>query len=358
VTSPAVDVSVLTPVLNEARDLDGVVADMLAQRFDGAAEFLFIDGGSEDGSLDILERWRERDPRVQILHNPARRTPHALNLGLRHARGEFVARMDAHCHYPPDYLAVGVARMRAGDAATVVGPQIAVGKTPGSRRVALALATPLGVGGARFRSQHPDEDEWEVDTGFTGVWRRDTLIEHGGWDEEWLNDQDSELAARLREEGGRIVCVRRMAANYIPRSTLSGLARQYARYGRYRVKTSRRHPDSLRRSQLLPPGLALTAVAAAVAPRPVARPARAGQAAYATALFATAAAAAAGGEDPRDVVALPAVFATMHLSYGAGFLLGCARDGVPVAALRKVVKSVVPSRSARSPDGGSSADGG
>jgi len=109
----AVDVSVLTPVLDEERDLDGVIANMLAQRFDGGVEFLFIDGGSTDRSADILEAWRQRDGRVRVLRNPARWTPHALNIGLRGARGEFVARMDAHTHYPETYLARGVERLRA-----------------------------------------------------------------------------------------------------------------------------------------------------------------------------------------------------------------------------------------------------
>ncbi len=343
----AVDVSVLTPVLDEERDLDGVIANMLAQRFDGGVEFLFIDGGSTDRSADILEAWRQRDGRVRVLRNPARWTPHALNIGLRGARGEFVARMDAHTHYPETYLARGVERLRAGDAACVLGPQIAVGEGRWSRRVAFALATPLGVGGARFRKRL-DRDEWEVDTGFTGIWRRDTLLAQGGWDEDFLNDQDTELAARLRAAGGRVVCVQDMAAAYIPRNSLRALSRQYARYGRYRVKTSRLHPESLRRSQLLPPALAVTAASAAVAPRGLRRVARAGLALYASALLATSAAAAVREEERRRLAAsLPVVYATMHFSYGCGFLAGCAREGVPVEALRQ---AAVPARPERPDD--------
>ena len=52
---------------------------------------------------------------MRVLDNPAKRTPQALNLALRHARGGVIARMDAHTHYPPDYIARGVERLRAGD---------------------------------------------------------------------------------------------------------------------------------------------------------------------------------------------------------------------------------------------------
>jgi glycosyltransferase involved in cell wall biosynthesis len=339
-----VEVSVLVPVLNEEANLRGAAEAMLAQELDGPAEFLFIDGGSDDGSPSILAELAERDPRVRVLENPFRRTPHALNIGLRAARGEFIARMDAHTLYPTRYLATGVERLRRGDVESVSGPQLAVGVNPGSRRVALALRTPLGAGGARFRTQM--DQEVEVDTGFTGLWRRSTLLHHGGWNEEWINDQDVELAARLRKDGGRIVCIPAMAADYIPRDTLRGLARQYSVYGRYRVKTARRHPESMRRSQVLPPALALALIGAVLGPRPTRKLARIGLTAYAAALLGTSARAAAGGAGP-DAAALPAVWTTMHLSYGFGFLTESVRHGPPLRAIARLIgiRAQAPARS-------------
>jgi succinoglycan biosynthesis protein ExoA len=331
VEAEAVDVSVLIPVRNEAAVLREVADAMRAQRFDGSFELLFVDGRSDDSSRAILERLAAEDPRVRVLDNPARRTPQALNLALREARGRVIARMDAHTRYPPDYLAAGVERLRRGDVDWVSGPQLAVGEGPWSRCVALALSSRLGTGGAAFRRD--SGDEFEVDSGFTGMWRRETLERHGGWDEEWLNDQDFELAARIRKAGGRIVCVPSMAAGYIPRDSLRALAEQYHRYGFYRVKTSLRHPESLRRSHVLAPGLVITAAAAVAAPLPVRRAARGGLAAYAAAVLGTTA-SALGSAPARDAAALPLVLATMHVAWGVGFLRGCARLGVPWRALR------------------------
>ncbi len=327
----AVDVSVLIPVRNEAAHLRAVVAAMQAQEFDGSYELVFVDGGSEDGSRAILDEVAAADPRVRVLDNPARRTPHALNLALRAARGRVIARMDAHARYPPDYLALGVERLRRGDVDLVTGPALAEGEGRWSRRVALALSTRLGTGGADFR--HSADEEFEVDSGFAGLWRRETLERLGGWDEGWVNDQDFELAARIRKGGGRIVCVPAMAAGYFPRDSLRALAEQYHRYGFYRVKTSLRHPESLRRSHMVPPALVLTALAAAAAPRPLRRVARGGVAAYGAAVLA------ASARSPlADAAALPLVFATMHLSWGVGFLRGCATLGVPWRALAAALK--------------------
>src|SRR3954452_6252847 len=77
-----VDVSVLTPVLNEAAYIEAAARAMLAQRFDGEVEFLFIDGRSDDDTVARLERLAEQDERIGILDNPQRSTPIALNIGL------------------------------------------------------------------------------------------------------------------------------------------------------------------------------------------------------------------------------------------------------------------------------------
>ncbi|HEV3002599.1 MAG TPA: glycosyltransferase family 2 protein [Solirubrobacteraceae bacterium] len=327
-------VSVLVPILNEEEHLEDSLALMRGQDPPGGLEILAVDGGSTDRTPEILARVAAEDPRVRVLANPARLIPNALNIGLRAARGEYVARMDAHTWYPADYLARGIERLGRGDVAWVSGPQLAEGRGRWSRRVALALSTPMGFGGASFRYA---QEEIEVDSGFTGVWRRETLIQHGGWDEGWPINEDGELAARIRAAGGRIVCVPEMAARYVPRDSLRGLARQYWRYGQYRAKTARHRPGGMRRSHVLPPGLVLAAVAG-VLPGPQRRAARAGVAAWACGLAATAARAAARGAPARDAAALPAVLATMHVAWGAGFLLGCARFGPPVAALARLAR--------------------
>ena len=308
---------------------------MRDQRYPGRLELLFIDGGSQDRTPEILARLAGEDPRVRVLGNLLRRTPHALNIGLSAATGTVICRMDAHTRYPPDYVRIGVERLLRGDAVSVSGPQIAVGCGRWSRRVALALQSPLGVGGARFRLGA--DQEFEVDTGFTGLWLRETLERHGGWDEHWHNDQDHELAMRLSAAGGRHICVPAMAAEYIPRDSLPALARQYWRYGFFKVRTLRRHPSSMRPSHLLPPGLAATLIGAVAAPRGVRRVARIGLGVYCLAL-GRAAVATCGRASRADRAFLPLVLATMHLAYGFGMLAGSARAGVPAAAVAEAAR--------------------
>jgi succinoglycan biosynthesis protein ExoA len=311
---------------------------MQAQRFDGEVEFLFMDGRSEDRTKAILEELATSDPRIRIFDNPGRSSTAGLNVGLRHARGDYLVRMDAHTFYPEDYIAKGVERLRRGDVVWVAGPQVPFGTDTWSRRVALALDTWLGTGGsARWGAGMNGAGERELDTGvFAGMWQRATVEEQGGWDEGWPINQDSELAARILDSGGRIVSLPELGARYVPRNSLKALARQYWRYGNYREKTAWRHPSSLERRQLFAPSLAVAVILALLAPRPLREIARASLAAYLLALIGTSA-KVASRTDATDAASLPAVFAVMHFSWGFGFLSGCVRFGPPLRALARVL---------------------
>lgn len=316
---------------------------MLKQSFPGQLEVLLVDGGSTDATRAILEELAQQDPRVRVLDNPRGRTPSGLNIALRHARGRWVARMDAHTAYPPDYVALGVERLERGGTRWVSGPQVPVGRARVSRAVALALGTSLGRGGSRKWGAGDGRSgaEYELDSGvFAGVWARETLLEYGGWDEEWARNQDAEMAGRFLGAGERLICLPEMGAEYTPRDSLWPLWRQYAGYGEYRVKTALRHPHTMRRSHLLPPSLVVTAGVALVGPRALRRVARAALTAYAVTLLGAGVRAASSAEERSDAVLVPVVLAVMHFGNGVGVIRGVLRSGFPLAALATALGAV------------------
>jgi succinoglycan biosynthesis protein ExoA len=334
----AVDCSILVPVYNEERYIEQSVAAMLRQRFDGSLEFLFADGGSSDRTKPILEELARQDPRIRIFDNPRRTVTSGLNVALGHARGRWVARMDAHTEYPDEYVARGVARLERGGTTWVSGPQVPRGDNVVSRAIALALRSPLGRGGSRKWgiAGAGDTDEFEVDSGvFAGVWERATLLAYHGWDERWVVNEDSELAGRFLAHGERLVCLPTMGADYAPRRTLGGLWHQYYAYGQHRAHTAARHPQTMRRSQVLPPAIAIDTALALIGPRRLRAPARAGLGCY-TAALAWATATPLRSERDREAVLVPIVLVVMHYAHGAGFIRGAARYGPPLAALASI----------------------
>ncbi|MDK1491850.1 glycosyltransferase family 2 protein [Sinorhizobium sp. 7-81] len=87
-------VSVLLPVYNAEPYLPAALESILRQDY-GHLEIIAIDDGSTDRSLEILERHRKDDGRIQIVSRENRGLIATLNEGLVLARGDLVARMDA-----------------------------------------------------------------------------------------------------------------------------------------------------------------------------------------------------------------------------------------------------------------------
>ena len=100
-TSPGV--SLVITVLNEAASLDPLLASLAAQTCP-PAEIIVVDGGSTDGTLDVLARWRERLP-LRVLCRPGANISAGRNAGIAAATGAIVAVTDAGVRLAPDWLA-------------------------------------------------------------------------------------------------------------------------------------------------------------------------------------------------------------------------------------------------------------
>ena len=113
-------VTVLMPVYNADRFVAQTVDSVLAQTF-GDFEFLIINDGSTDRSLEILQDYARRDARVRLVSRPNTGYVPALNEGLGLAKGEFLARIDADDLSHPRRLELQVARMRAEPSLVALG---------------------------------------------------------------------------------------------------------------------------------------------------------------------------------------------------------------------------------------------
>lgn len=96
-------VSIVTPCFNGRAYLGQTADTVLPQSGPFTLEWLVVDGGSTDGSLDYLRSLR--DPRVDIVSEPDRGQSHALNKGLSRATGDVVAWLNADDLYAPGALA-------------------------------------------------------------------------------------------------------------------------------------------------------------------------------------------------------------------------------------------------------------
>jgi GT2 family glycosyltransferase len=113
-------VTVLVPVFNRERFVDDAIRSVIEQDF-ADFELLLVDDGSSDRTPAVLETWRRRDGRVVVVTSPTNRgIPDALNLGLAHARGRYVARLDSDDLMMPRRLAQQAAVLDARPDVTLV----------------------------------------------------------------------------------------------------------------------------------------------------------------------------------------------------------------------------------------------
>ena len=312
-------VSVVIPCRNAPGTIAATLDSIVAQRYDGPVEIIVADGSDDDRTARVI---REAHPGVRVIPNPERIASTALNRAVAASAGEVILRCDAHAELTPGYIARAVATLRRTGAANVGGRQVPVGDGLFGRAVGLALTTPLGAGDSRYKTGGP---EGPVDTVYLGVFRRDALAAVGGFDPTLLRNQDYELNWRLRRSGETVWFDPGLRVLYRPRRNLRQLARQYFSYGRWKAAMLLRHPKSTRPRQLAAPALcAGLGLSAALCAGPEPWLAAAIPLVY---LLSLAIGSAAVGIRRRDRAALllPLALATIHLSWGLGFLLPARR---------------------------------
>jgi glycosyltransferase involved in cell wall biosynthesis len=292
----------------------------LANRLPNGADFelLVLDGQSDDGSGALVDAMAGRDPRLRRIPNPARLQAPAFNLGLAAARGRYLVRMDAHSLYADDYIAESVRLLEETGAENVGGVQRATGTTWLAEAIAAAVSSKFAAGDAAYRNA--TTPRW-TDTVYLGAWRTETLRRLGGMREDWAVNEDYEMNVRLRAAGGRIYLSPTIHSTYFVRASIPKLARQYARYGFWKVRTLLAHPTSLRWRQLVAPAFVLSLLATPITVALVGPLGATHIGLYLVAnLLASMATAAKAGW--RLLPALPIVFLTVHLAWGSGFLAG------------------------------------
>jgi succinoglycan biosynthesis protein ExoA len=313
-------VSVIVPVRNEESYIERCLGSLEAQDYPREQfEVIVVDGRSEDATRDLVARFAaESSVDLRLLDNPRQKTAAGLNRGLEKARGDIVVRVDGHASIAGDYLSTGVRALLETQADCVGGVIEAVGDTWIGRAIAIAMSSRFGVGGVAFRVG----GEGSVETVAFGAYRRDVFERIGHFTEDIDKGEDDEFNYRLLDAGGRILLIPDMHAEYVVRNSLCGLARQYAGYGRAKPAVLARHPAQARARQFVPAAF----VAAIVTTAMLALAGRTAPFKILLAVYwvaaATASLVAAPKHGLRCVPLLPAVFASLHVSNGLGFLIG------------------------------------
>ena len=311
-SSPAV--TVILPILNEEADLPNCISAILKQDYAGEIEIILALGPSKDNTNQIAHDLAAADKRIKLVDNPTGQTAKGLNLAIAQSSFEIICRIDGHSEISNTYLKTAISIMQEKGAVNVGGLMHADSQSGLQRTIAQAMRSKLGVGASKF---HTGGTAGPSDTVYLGTFKKSAILAAGGFDERYIRAQDWELNHRMRAQGGLIWFDPRLVVTYRPRKSLIKLAIQYFQYGRWRRVISRQHPKTTNFRYLAPPvalvinllSVLFGALVAEVFFLPVLI--------YITSLIIGGAII---GEKFADKLLMPIVFATMHLSWGAGFI--------------------------------------
>lgn len=218
-------VSVLMPVYNAGKYLNDAITCIRQQTFTDF-ELICINDGSTDDSLTQLQRHAKEDARISVLDRPNTGICGALNDGLRVARGELIARMDADDFCDPTRLVQQVAFLDARPNVVAVGTW-----------VTRTDPTGIAAGVEKPPTDHADIDEQLLQGNGSAVVHatmlihRDVLNNIAGWCEAHDGVEDLDLLLRLAEVG-----------------ELANLPKPLYRYRRHLASTcSRRYEELVQR---------------------------------------------------------------------------------------------------------------
>jgi len=100
-----VQISIITPVLNKAAFINRCF-ESVARQSHQDCEHIIVDGGSTDGTVQLIQEYANQRPNVVWTSRRDRGQSHAMNCGLKMARGDVVGVLNADDYYEPDVLEV------------------------------------------------------------------------------------------------------------------------------------------------------------------------------------------------------------------------------------------------------------
>jgi len=208
-------VSIVVPCRNEEKFIRQCLDSIIANDYPkDRLEVLVVDGMSEDGTRRIVEDYARWYSFIRLLDNPKGIIPAAMNIGIKHARGQIIMKMDAHSTYPKSYIANSVRYLLEYQADNVGGIWNIVPSEDKmiAKAIAHALAHPFASGNAYIKvgAKGP---RW-VDTAAFGCYRKEVFQNIGLWNEDLAGSSDMDVNTRLRAAGGKILLVPAIVINY------------------------------------------------------------------------------------------------------------------------------------------------
>lgn len=237
-------VSIVIPVYNEEKYIEGLINSLLKQDYDKEKiEILFVDGNSSDKTIEIINKKMSKEEiKYRVINNTKRIQPCAVNIGIKNSQNDIIIRLDAHSEYPSNYISKCVYNLNNTDADNVGCICKPGSKTKIGKAIANVVSSKFGVGNSSFRTS---TESGYVDTVPFGTFRRELFDKIGYFNEELLRSEDNEFNYRIRKNGGKVYLFNDTEIIYYPRDTIYKLMKMGFQNGKWATYTGYIIPGSM-----------------------------------------------------------------------------------------------------------------
>jgi len=234
-----IKISIVIPVYNEEKYIKECIESILHSDLEvGTFEVLLVDGISTDGTRKIIQEYQSQYDFLELIDNPDKIVPKAMNLAIAKASGEYIVRLDAHSKFPKDYfskLLYYSQKLNADNVGAVVVTEVK-SPNPKSNSIKSVLSHKLGVGNSDFRVG-VDEIK-EVDTVPFGCYKKEVFQKYGYYGERLVRNQDIEFNKRITNGGGKIYLIPDVKCTYFARENFTDLSQNNYDNGYWNILTA------------------------------------------------------------------------------------------------------------------------
>ena len=225
-------VSIVLPMYNSAADVAEVLAELDRQSYHDR-EIILVDDGSTDGTRKVATDLTSGRSDVTVVETNHGGASHARNVGVGKARGEIVFFAESDCVYDPMYLQRAVDSLdsdpKAG-AVCLTGAPLITRSTLATQCIDI-----------ENKVQHQLLNQGKLKPFYAWVYRKEVLMELGGFDEKLFQGEDKDLFSRVKKAGYTVAWVPGVNWWHRRDQTTPQLAKKWFTRGRTRVLFSIKH---------------------------------------------------------------------------------------------------------------------
>jgi len=244
-------VSIVVVTKNEERHIKDCLESLMRLEYPKEKhEIIVVDGNSTDKTREIVKEYL-----AKLIIDKEGGLANSRNIGIQAAKGDYIASTDADCVVKKDWLKILVKSIQEApeDVVAVGGPNLIFKNDPPFAKLVGYMQETFFASGGAPQSYKINESKYVFSIHNCNIlYKKNILIEEGGFDENFNVGEDAELNFRLRQKGYKFLYLPDVIVWHRRPDNLKKFIKKMFLYGESMAKITRKHKKIVRWYAFLP----------------------------------------------------------------------------------------------------------